>query len=103
MKIWLDDIHPAPSGYLWCQTVKEAQYIIRVCELYSTRFKNISDKRFMEEDYNASRVNAYNSNYMAVQKIAMTCESQAYCELVRWLNATHRDYPVTLSNKGEGK
>lgn len=24
MKIWLDDIRPAPEGYIWCKSVNEA-------------------------------------------------------------------------------
>ena len=28
VNIWLDDIRPAPSGYIWCKSVKEAQNIL---------------------------------------------------------------------------
>ena len=28
MKIWVDDIRPAPKGYIWCRSVNEAKYII---------------------------------------------------------------------------
>lgn len=28
MKIWLDDIRPAPEGYTWCHSVNEAKFLI---------------------------------------------------------------------------
>ena len=33
MKIWLDDIRPAPDGYVWCKSVNEAKEIIGVRNL----------------------------------------------------------------------
>lgn len=32
MKIWLDDIRPAPEGYKWCKSVRDTKSIIRYCE-----------------------------------------------------------------------
>jgi hypothetical protein len=30
MKLWIDDIRPAPEGYVWCKSVNETKsYIIR--------------------------------------------------------------------------
>lgn len=28
MKIWLDDIRPAPEGYVWCKSVNSAKSVI---------------------------------------------------------------------------
>ena len=28
MKIWLDDIRPAPDGYVWCRSVNEVIGVI---------------------------------------------------------------------------
>ena len=28
MKLWIDDVRPAPEGYVWCKSVKEAKKII---------------------------------------------------------------------------
>ena len=25
MKLWIDDVRPAPEGYVWCKTVNEAK------------------------------------------------------------------------------
>ena len=32
MKIWLDDIRPAPEGYVWCKSVNIAKRIIESAE-----------------------------------------------------------------------
>lgn len=29
MKIWVDDVRPAPEGYVWCLTVNEAKIVIQ--------------------------------------------------------------------------
>lgn len=29
MKIWVDDVRPAPEGYVWCLTVNEAKCVIQ--------------------------------------------------------------------------
>ena len=28
MKIWLDDLRPAPAGFVWCRSVNEAERLI---------------------------------------------------------------------------
>ena len=32
MKIWLDDLRPAPEGYVWCRSVNEAIRFIKSTE-----------------------------------------------------------------------
>ena len=32
MRLWIDDIRPAPSGFIWVKTVKEAKAAIRAYE-----------------------------------------------------------------------
>lgn len=29
MKLWIDDLRPAPEGYVWCKSVNEAKHRIR--------------------------------------------------------------------------
>ena len=36
MKIWADDVRPAPEGYIWCKSVNEAKDTILMLELYAT-------------------------------------------------------------------
>lgn len=36
MKIWVDDVRPAPIGYIWCKNVQEAKDTVLMLELYAT-------------------------------------------------------------------
>lgn len=36
MKIWLDDLRPAPAGFLWCHSVNEAKKVIAESETSQT-------------------------------------------------------------------
>ena len=31
MKLWIDDIRPAPKGYIWCKSVNGSIDVINVC------------------------------------------------------------------------
>ena len=32
MKIWMDDLRPAPNGFIWCRSVNEAKQTIMTAE-----------------------------------------------------------------------
>lgn len=36
MKLWIDELRPAPKGYAWCKSVNEAKDTIPLFELYAT-------------------------------------------------------------------
>ena len=36
MKIWLDDMRPAPDGFVWCRSVNEAKSVIEEAERSSS-------------------------------------------------------------------
>ena len=44
MKIWVDDIRPAPSGYLWIKSVNEAKSYIetneKICKEFMQKYHN---------------------------------------------------------------
>ena len=42
MKLWIDDVRPAPEGYVWVKTVSKAKSII-------TKFEN-ENKYFAERE-----------------------------------------------------
>ena len=41
IRIWLDDIRPAPAGYCFCRSVNEAKRLILECEENGTEIKLI--------------------------------------------------------------
>lgn len=40
MKLWIDDVRPAPKGYVWCTTVSAAKFAIQGEEDYARTFPN---------------------------------------------------------------
>lgn len=80
MKLWVDDVRPAPEGYVWCQTVEEAKATILMLELYAT----ISDSHKVELidlDHDAG-------DYAS--------EGGDYIKLLDWLEVTGRNYPIRI-------
>ena len=64
MKIWIDDVRPAPSGYMWCKTVIEAKALIERCELYFTILPDIWEIEVIDLDYDAGEYAVYGGDYI---------------------------------------
>lgn len=80
MKIWVDDVRPAPEGYVWCKSVQEAKDTVLVLELYAT--VNESYKvELIDVDHDAGGY-AYDGG--------------DYIKLLDWLEETGRDYPIRI-------
>lgn len=81
MKIWIDDVRPAPSGYMWCKTVIEAKALIERCELYFTILPDIWEIEIIDIDYDAGEYAVYGGDYI---------------KLLDWLEETGRNYPIRI-------
>ena len=80
MKIWIDDIRPAPEGYVWCKSVQEAKDTVLMLELYAT--VNESYKvELIDLDHDAGDY-AYDGG--------------DYIKLLDWLEETERNYPTRI-------
>ena len=82
MKLWLDDVRPAPEGYVWCKSVNEAKsYIIK----YSNRIdwdNNLVDEiEFIDADHDLG-------DYAA--------DGGDGVKLLDWLEETGRNYPIRI-------
>lgn len=74
MKLWIDDVRPAPEGYRWEQSVICAKAVIESCER-----KNIKIE-LIDIDHDAG-------------KYAMCGD---YIKLLDWLEETGRSYPIRI-------
>lgn len=72
MKIWVDDIRPAPSGYIWVKSVNEAKALI-CCTKYPIELIDIDHD---SGDYSA--------------------DGGDYIRLLDWLEVTGRKYPIRI-------
>ena len=80
MKIWVDDVRPAPDGYVWCQTVNETKDTILVLELHATV-------------HESNRVELIDLGYDAGEFVN---EGGDYIRILDWLEETGRDYPIRI-------
>ena len=78
MKLWIDDVRPAPEGYVRYRTVNNAQYAIEL----------------------------YESIKLPIDLIDIGCEAGIYSRdggnyirLLSWLEATGRDYPIRIHSQ----
>lgn len=92
MKIWIDDVRPAPKGYVWCKSVNEAKDAIKGCERnvwWAAAYKqyHLEDKywiKLIDLGYDAGDYTNRGSDYTS---------------LLDWLEETGRNYPIRFHSK----
>ena len=75
MRIWVDDVRPAPKGYKWAQSVMMAQAIIEVAEEDTKKIELI------DIDHDAGD---------------FVSDGGDYIKLLDWLEETGRSYPIRI-------
>lgn len=84
MKLWIDDLRPAPEGYVWCRNVKEAKWRIETAEDICTIFPLVDEKppiELIDIDHDAG-------DYAN--------DGGDYIRLLDWLEETGRNYPIRI-------
>ena len=91
MKLCVDDIRPAPKGYVWCRSVRDAINTIKLREARienilrrytpsETRMKDLSIQ-IIDIDHDAGEYSQYGGDYI---------------KLLDWLEETGRNYPIRI-------
>jgi hypothetical protein len=75
LNIWLDDIRPAPNGYVWVKSVNQAKRLIIAAEIYYEEIFELN----LDHDL---------GDY--------ACDGGDAICLVRWLAETERHYFIKL-------
>lgn len=83
MKLWVDDIRPAPSGYRRIRTVNEAKRCI--CN-FETMYRASGGKEIY-------RIELIDMDHDAGD---FAIGGGDYIELLNWLEATGRNYPIRI-------
>ena len=82
MKIWVDDVRPAPDGYVWCKSVNEAKHRIRQIEhdvsVDSSKYSAIN---LLDLDHDAGKFAQHGGDYI---------------KLLDWCEQTGRKYPIRI-------
>lgn len=89
MKLWIDDIRPAPAGYKWCRSVNEAKQWIETFERRVNRYKELTEGNL-----------AY---YPECELIDIDHDAGDYANdggdyirLLDWIEKTGRNYPIRI-------
>ena len=82
MKLWIDDVRPAPEGYYWCRSVKEAINIII----------------YFEVTVEWDMIDAHTIELIDVDHDAgdYAKDGGDYIKLLDWLEETGRSYPIHI-------
>ena len=76
LKIWVDDVRPAPNNYYWCKTVNSVKRLL--CDAYII---NCYDIVVIDLDHDAG-------DYAK--------EGGDYIKILDWLEETGRRYPIHI-------
>ena len=89
MKLWIDDVRPAPEGYIWCKSVNETKKIIELSEqslfddyyIQNIPFDKLDKIKVIDIDHDAG-------DYAK--------DGGDYIKLLDWLEETGRNYPIHI-------
>ena len=89
MKLWIDDVRPAPKGYFWVKSVYDAVIAIEEAEhldmqVYRYRQTHLEGKytiELIDIDHDAGDYAKYGGDYI---------------KLLDWLEETGRNYPIRI-------
>ena len=84
MKLWIDDVRPAPEGYIWRKSVDSAIRFIEGCEWDECEHGKISFQNqidLIDIDHNAGDFAHLGGDYI---------------KLLDWLEETGRNYPIRI-------
>jgi hypothetical protein len=106
IKIWIDDVRPAPEGYVWAQSVMDAQLIIKMKERNAEWFNNRAHELHWHCDLtHAKRMNeAYHGQIIELIDIDHDAGEYAeyggdFIKLLDWLEETGRNYPIRIHSQ----
>ena len=83
MRLWIDDVRPAPEGYVWCKSVNETKELILIAEHRETTkdLNMIWRIELLDIDHDAG-------DYAS--------DGGDYIKLLDWLEETCRNYPIRI-------
>ena len=103
MKLWIDDVRPAPDGYVWCKSVEEAKLEILKAEQQQTMFLEQARFEINHYDMIGYRVCLEMASRREVELIDIDHDAGSYAsdggdyiKLLDWLEETGRNYPIRI-------
>lgn len=106
MKLWIDDIRPAPNDYLWCKSVNEAKDCIEYFEELIEELRSQLTIRYSHhEERQNHRINEIQNQIKQTTITLIDLDHDAgdyandggdYIRLLDWFEETGRNYPIRI-------
>lgn len=106
MKIWIDDLRPAPAGYKWIKSVNEAKNYIERMETESRKFLEEYRNAVKKANTNTLKDTRYILDFAGrrcIEVIDMdhdagdyATEGGDYIKLLDWLEEQHYNIPIHI-------
>ena len=77
MYLWIDDVRPAPDGYIWAKSVNDAKANIIAVEVYHKK----DPVELISIDHDAGDYAPFGGDYI---------------EILNWIEETGRNYPIHI-------
>lgn len=92
LKLWVDDVRPAPEGYVQCKSVNNAKSVI-------VKFEN-KNKYFAEREW-GGRIPPIPLELIDIDHDAGEYADRGgdYIRLLDWLEETERSYPIRIHSQ----
>ena len=85
MKLWVDDVRPAPHGYFHAYSVEQAKTLIKMMEICDGNTWSLSDDTYKIELIDIDH-DAGDFEY----------DGGDYIRILDWLEQTGRNYPIRI-------
>ena len=98
MKLWIDDLRPAPEGYIWARSVGEAESLILDYEWYIEGILDELDFEWL--DY----IGVNDAGVVELIDVDHDLDDYAKfggdgVKLLDWLESTGRNYPIRIHSQ----
>lgn len=103
MKLWIDDVRPAPDGYTLCKTVNGAKNEILKAERQREKFLKMAKQGLEKHDLDYYNGCLKLANRREIELIDIDHDAGEYASdggdyirLLDWLEETGRNYPIRI-------
>ena len=106
MKLWIDNVRPAPEGYLWCKSVNEAKECIidheETLKCLNKKYDRVTKSdldRYIEQIRRSiifSTIELIDLDHDAGDYVS---DGGDYIRLLDWLEETGRNYPIRIHSQ----
>ena len=95
MKLWIDDVRPAPEGYIWLRSVGETQAFILSYEWWKDGELDEADFAWLDD------IGADDCGFIELVDIDHDAGDYVqfggdYIRLLDWFEGTNRNYPIRI-------